>query len=97
MFHACELETSVSLVIQPDRVSMDKAVKQLLKFPLSPSFASPDMFSPQRVTFMHSPKAIGDSGVMGDPTLANREKGEKILKTVIDNLVTLVLELKEAP
>lgn len=45
---------------------------------------------------MHSRKSVGESGVMGDPTTASREKGEQILKVVVSNLVSLILELKAA-
>jgi creatinine amidohydrolase/Fe(II)-dependent formamide hydrolase-like protein len=42
-------------------------------------------------TFSQSKKTIPKSGAMGDPTKASREKGEKILSTVISNLVIVIL------
>ena len=37
----------------------------------------------------------GANGVLGDPTRASREKGERIWKVMIDHLVQFVESLKE--
>ena len=94
--HADELETSVSLVIQPENVYLDKAVKEFPSYSLSEKWVYPDFYGPNRV-FYHSrkkfPKFGTGSGVMGDPTVASRETGEKIIKAVVDDLAEIIVEV----
>ena len=96
--HADELETSLSLVIQPENVHMEKAVKDMPSYSLSSRWVVPDLQqSPNRV-FYHSrkgfPKRPGEgSGVMGDPTVASRETGEKIIAAVVDDLAKIIVEI----
>ncbi len=96
--HAAEVETSFSLVIQPENVQFDKAVKDVPSFSLSSRWVLPDvLLSPNRVFFhsrKKSPQRPGEvPGVVGDPTVASRETGEKMLAAVIDDLIKLILEI----
>jgi creatinine amidohydrolase len=94
--HADELETSVSLVIQPENVQMDKAVKELPSYSLSEKWVYPDFYGVKRVFFhsrKKSPKRSTGAGVMGDPTLASRETGEKIIKAVVSDLAEIIVEV----
>lgn len=97
--HADELETSVSLVIQPENVHLDKAVKEFPSYSLSEKWVYPDFYDPNRV-FYHSrkkfPKMGTNPGVMGDPTVASRETGEKILKAVVDDLAEIIVEVVQS-
>lgn len=98
--HADELETAVSLVIQPENVHLDKAVKWFPSWSLSSRWVgSPDLIqrSPPRV-LAHSRKRYPGGpreapGVMGDPTVASRETGEKIISAVVDDLVKIIVEV----
>lgn len=95
--HAEELETSVSLVIQPENVHLDKVTKEFPSFSLSEKWAVPDLSGLKRV-FYHSRWKFpnfgsGSSGVMGDSTVASRETGEKIIKAVVDDLVEIIVEV----
>ncbi|MDP2917726.1 MAG: creatininase family protein [Dehalococcoidia bacterium] len=94
--HADELETSLSLVIQPENVQLDKVVKEIPKYALSEKWVSPDFYGANRV-FYHSrrkfPKLGSGVGVMGDPTVASRETGEKIAEAVVNDLVQIILEV----
>ena len=98
--HADEVETSVSLVIQPENVYLDKAVKEYPSYSLSEKWVFPDAFGPSRV-FYHSRKkfpirAKGDAGVMGDATVASKETGEKVIKAVVDNLAEIIVEVVQS-
>ena len=97
--HAEELETSLSLVIQPENVHLDKAVKDVPSYSLSEKWVSPDFLGPNRV-FYHSrkkfPKFGTNPGVMGDPTVASWETGEKIIKAVVDDLAEIIVEVVES-
>jgi len=97
--HADELETSLSLVIQPENVYLDKAIKEFPSYSLSEKWVYPDFYGPNRV-FYHSrkkfPKFGTNPGVMGDPTVASRETGEKIIKAVVDDLAEIIVEVVES-
>jgi len=100
MFHAEELETSVSLVIQPENVNMEFAKKDFPTFSVSKKWVFPDFFAPQKL-FFHSRvklpnRARGSSGVMGDATVASAKSGEKFLSAIISDLVELLVEIVES-
>ncbi len=88
--HAGEIETSTTLALRPHLVRMDAAQRFV------PDFSSRYLdFSARRsVEWYAQTVSISGSGVLGDPTKASREKGERIWKVMIDNLVELVEELK---
>jgi creatinine amidohydrolase len=94
MAHACELETSVSLIIQPENVHLDKAVKEIPSFPLSSKWWSADTYGPRRLIHMswNWPKTRENAGVWGDPTVATKEFGERAITAVVSNLTELLLE-----
>ncbi len=88
--HAGEAETSTTLATRPELVRTDKARKHV------PRFSSQYLnFSSSRSVEWYARTAkISDSGVLGDPSRATREKGEKIWKVTIDHLVAFVEALK---
>jgi len=76
--HADELETSLMLAIAPERVHMARAEA-------SPAIerAMPGRLTP---TDKASPN-YSRSGSFGDPTLATREKGDILLRAVVDDII----------
>ncbi|MBD3178745.1 MAG: creatininase family protein [Candidatus Latescibacteria bacterium] len=88
--HAGEIETSTSLAVRPELVKMEKAVKSV------PGFSSRylEFTSKRGVTWYMYTKKISESGVIGDPTRASAEKGERIWQVMIAHLVALVEDLK---
>jgi creatinine amidohydrolase len=97
--HACELETSAYLAIDPDAVDMSQAVADL-SFRRSPHVwgdlagrrPTPDS-KPPLVMFEHfSTGSI--SGVRGDPTRATAEKGRLLLDAAARELAEIVTELR---
>jgi creatinine amidohydrolase len=83
--HADELETSMMLYIAPDTVDMSRAVKDYHpgSGPLTRNPDGPGVYSP--------------TGSWGDPTLATRAKGERLVNALIDALVADVAALRAAP
>lgn len=80
MIHACEFETSLMLALKPQLVDMNKAVRE---YPDKPNL------------YGQSTISLGDlseSGVFGDPTLATKEKGEKMLSIFVSDMENLLLE-----
>ncbi len=88
--HAGEIETSTSLAVRPQLVRMDKARKYVPRF----SSRYLDFSSKWSVDWYARTAKLSRSGVMGDPTKASREKGQKMWAVMIKNLVELVEHLK---
>jgi creatinine amidohydrolase/Fe(II)-dependent formamide hydrolase-like protein len=88
--HAGEIETSTSLAVRPRLVKMDKAAKRLPRF----SSRYLDFTSKRKVSWYVHTKKISQSGVIGDPTKATVEKGERMWQIMIAHLVALVEDLK---
>jgi creatinine amidohydrolase/Fe(II)-dependent formamide hydrolase-like protein len=88
--HAGEIETSTSLAIRPQLVRMDRLQMEV------PEFTSRylDFTSTRGVAWYAHTHKISASGVMGDPTRATTEKGEKMWAIMIANLIGFVDQLK---
>jgi creatinine amidohydrolase/Fe(II)-dependent formamide hydrolase-like protein len=88
--HAGEIETSTALAVRPDLVRMDRAERFV------PDFSNRYLdFSARRsVEWYARTLKISPNGVLGDPTLASAEKGHRMWKIMVANLVELVEELK---
>lgn len=95
MSHACELETSVYLYLDSERVQMDKAIKDGA-MPAS-DFIWNDLLSPGPIRMMDYWSCFSKSGINGDPTLATKEKGKFIFEAVVNNFVRFVREFKNRP
>ncbi|MGD9174840.1 MAG: creatininase family protein [Desulfobacterales bacterium] len=88
--HAGEIETSTGLAARPQLVQMNQAKKYIPKF----SSGYLDFTSKRGVLWYAYTRKISTSGVMGDPTKASAEKGEKIWEIMIAHLVSFVEDLK---
>jgi len=98
MSHACELETSALLFLEPGLVQMEKAVKEIR--PKTSEFIWGDIMvgawrSPAQTVTLTSRGT--KTGIMGDPTVATAEKGKKWLEAAAENLAKFILEWKEKP
>ncbi|HKQ62983.1 MAG TPA: creatininase family protein [Candidatus Polarisedimenticolaceae bacterium] len=89
--HAGEVETSTCLATRPELVDMRRAKRFV------PHFSSDYLnFSSDRGVEWYARTAkISPSGVLGDPTRASAEKGQRIWKLMIDHLVSFVESLKK--
>jgi creatinine amidohydrolase len=92
MSHACELETSVYLYLDRERVQMDKARKEMEQ-PQS-EFIWSDLLNPGPVRMMDIWTRFSKTGVNGDPTLATAEKGRVIFEAVVENFVKFAREFR---
>jgi len=98
MGHACELETSALLFLEPGLVQMEKAVKEMA--PKTSEFIWSDIMvgawrSPAQTVNLTSRGT--KTGIMGDPTVATAEKGKTWLEAATENLAKFILEWKEKP
>lgn len=78
--HADEIETSINLALQPDRVRMDQAVKAMGRPPKDYPGYRPGVLSRDRNDPGHA-----EDGIRGDPETANEEKGRKALAVIERN------------
>jgi creatinine amidohydrolase len=83
--HADEAETSMMLYIAPETVDMSKAVSDY-----DPNGSGPLSRTPG--TGKYSP-----TGVFGNATLATREKGEKIVETLVAAVLSDIAVLRTSP
>ena len=85
--HADEIETSMMLYIAPATVDMKKAVKDYS----GPSKGRP-LVRDSYMTGTYSP-----TGTRGDPTLATRAKGERVVEALVAGVLRDIADLKRAP
>jgi creatinine amidohydrolase/Fe(II)-dependent formamide hydrolase-like protein len=89
--HAGEIETSTALATRPHLVDESRLETSV------PEFSSRylDFSSTASVEWYEHTARISNSGVLGDPTKASREKGERMWELMISHLVRFVEMLKE--
>ncbi|REJ86873.1 MAG: creatininase family protein [Planctomycetota bacterium] len=92
--HADEFETSLYLHLAPERVQMDKAVKDDDRMG---EFVSSDSTGNYPVRFNDFWGRWTQTGVHGDATKGTAEKGEIIFEAAVDGMVKLVDELRAWP
>jgi creatinine amidohydrolase len=95
--HACELETSAYLYLEPDRVQMDKAQDHYggAAGKEGSRYLSVDLakgWGPMKLIQWTSSST--PSGVSGAPTLSTKEKGEAIVQGAANHLVAFVREFR---
>jgi creatinine amidohydrolase len=92
--HSCEKETSICLALQPQNVALDEIVKGARSFSLPDKYIFP---MPAGPVFFHSRvSGTRESGVMGDPSAATKEAGEKLIAAVLDALAEIVVGIAKS-
>jgi len=87
--HAGDTETSIMLSLLPEQVKMEQAVKE---YPQGlPEHSLLDMEG--KLPFAWLTKELSQSGVMGDATVATKEKGDRILESVADGWVQVLKDV----
>ena len=89
--HADEIETSKMLYIAPNAVNMRKAVKDYRPSPGRVRLTR-DSKVAERGEGTYSP-----TGSWGDPTLATREKGQKVTEATFAAILNQIETLRQAP
>lgn len=88
--HAGEIETSTSLATRPELVDLEAAAAFV------PEFSSRylDFTSKRAVGWYTYTSRISASGVMGDPTKASAEKGQRMWDIMVQRMLEFVEDLK---
>jgi len=97
MGHACELETSVQLYLRRDLVDTGQVSKETWtpKSRFGISYGPRDLLDSGSVTIGFDFAESAPRGIMGDPTVASADTGEKVVAAVVDRLVDLLEEYKQ--
>ncbi|MCP8617337.1 creatininase family protein [Salirhabdus salicampi] len=82
-FHACEIETSFMLHLAEEYVDMEKAICDIPTIPLSAD-STPTPW-----------EEFTSSAVLGDATLATKEKGGKIISVSLNHMIDMIQLAKE--
>jgi creatinine amidohydrolase len=90
MGHACEMETSIMLYLNPDRVKLDRAVRD--GPPHTDVYRKADMQHARPVFFVNEFHEVTQSGVMGYPDMASAEKGKRFLDGIVAEVSAFVGE-----
>jgi creatinine amidohydrolase len=88
MGHACEMETSVMLYLHPNRVHLDRAVRDGPTH--TDSYRQADMQLARPVFFVNEFHEVTKSGVMGQPGLASAEKGKRFFNGIVHDVSAFV-------
>lgn len=87
--HAGDAETSMMLSLLPDQVKMDRAVREYPQGLPENSLLSME----GKLPFAWLTKELSKSGVMGDATVATKEKGLSLLASVSDGWVQVIKDV----
>jgi creatinine amidohydrolase len=82
-FHACEIETSFMLYLAEEYVEMEKAITDIPIIPISAD-TTPTPW-----------EEFTSSAVLGDSTLATKEKGQQIIEVALKNIVEMIETAKK--
>jgi creatinine amidohydrolase len=94
MSHACELETSMYLALEPSLVQMDRAVREI---PDWNENIWNDWPAGGPLSYWPHWSAFSRSGVMGDPTVATAEKGRAFLQRAQQEAAEFIGETARRP
>jgi creatinine amidohydrolase len=90
--HACEMETSLMLYLDPDHVQMDQARAEM-PFPRGKYYwRDAARRAPMDIVGWWS--SYSDTGTSGDPTLATRDKGSYVFNAEVERLVEFIAEYR---
>jgi len=94
MGHALEAETSMALAMQPHNVKLDRATSGKRILPLSEKYlGASGMDKSKGLIYCSGISGWEKTGIMGNPTLATKEEGERIVEATRDHLADIIMQL----
>lgn len=93
--HACEYETAMMLVAQPDYVDMTQARRDIGQHKLK--YFNWDYPEPSAYAWQDWWSRFSEEGVCGDAAAATRELGELMFETTVTRFVEMVREFRTIP
>jgi len=96
--HACELETSLYLYLDEGNVRKDKIRNGTIKYNADDSpFNWVDLFAAGPATLISWTSSYSETGVLGEPELATKEKGERAYNEAVKQLCRFVDYFRDRP
>ena len=96
--HACELETSVYMHLDPDNVREDLIANGTISYNEENNpFNWVDCFATGPATVLSWTSSYSQTGVLGEPELATPEKGKRAYDESVRQLITFVDYFKDRP
>ena len=96
--HACELETSVYMYLDPDNVRTDRIANGTISYNEENNpFNWVDMFAAGPATVLSWTSSYSETGVLGEPELASAEKGQRAYEESVRQLIAFVDYFKDRP
>lgn len=96
--HACELETSLYLYLDEDGVRKDKIKNEEISFNREENpFCWVDLFAAGPGTVISWTSSYSETGVLGEPELATKEKGEEVYVEAVKQLGRFIHWFKDRP
>jgi creatinine amidohydrolase len=86
--HACEMETSIMLHLDPDRVKQQLGKRDGSKH--TDPYRKADMQYGRPVYFVNEFHEVTKTGTIGHPDLASAEKGKRFLNSIVQDVVAFV-------
>jgi creatinine amidohydrolase len=90
--HACELETSMILLLRPELVNISAARGTTISF--DSAFYTPDFSAASRVDVPRTFDQLSITGAFGHPEAATAEKGERLFDAAATQVVEFVHEFQ---
>lgn len=90
--HAGEFETSLMMLIAPDLVRKDRIAKG--ENQEGYTWSKADLLHAPGALLYRTMKELTPNGVYGDPRAASVDKGERITKVVVENLLRVIRDLQ---
>ncbi len=91
--HALEIETSGAIFMEPEHVHLDRVIKGSRKIPLAEKYVGASgEDTGYGIIYYTGITGFEESGIHGDPTLASREAGEKLITAIVNDLVDIVVQ-----
>ncbi len=90
MSHACELEASMMWHLRPELVKPERFAKRITRW--SSPLLRDDLLDSGNVKLAFHFPDVTPMGFQGDPTLASREKGEKFLRLIVDEVASFLID-----
>lgn len=87
--HAGDAETSMMLALLPEQVKMERAVQEYPQGLPDDSLLSME----GKLPFAWLTRELSQSGVLGDPTTATKQKGDRLLESVSDGWVQVIQDV----
>lgn len=95
MGHAGEFETSMMLHLRPELVALNEA--HVMYPDTGSEYLTTDLLGNSRARTYHDFADLSPSGTLGDPSLADRKRGEEFHRAVVEELVRFIEDFGRWP